>query len=266
MTIEFTQNQIDHIDINPSQNLDTIFLLFLGHAHSGHSIIGAMIDAHPDACITNETNIVKAIHQYQLNKQQVIALLLDTYKTHTTGWQNSEYFYNLNQTHQGVIDKPTLIGDKKAGGSTRVLHNSPHVFDYILKQFGSSLRIIYVARNPVDIIASYAYYMKQPPSMFHVNRFNENYQAVISAMEKTPKKQWLTVSQEAFINTPYKIMLEIYTFLELKTNKDILSAIKNWTSLVRNDLPKKSDFINIEEKLKAQINKKAASPIKRQLP
>lgn len=252
MTIDFTKEHIKSlVKVNQcTENLK--FLLFVGHAHSGHSLIGALIDAHPLAMVANEVNIVKSINEHKLNKRQTINLLTYAYLHNKGGWENSEYRYNLTDTYQGIIEEPKLIGDKKAGGSTRIFFKNPMLFDYILKEFGSNLRIVYVQRNAIDIIASYSYYMKQSPSMFHVNRFNENLETVQNIKSKTPEAQFLTIIQEEFVNQPYENMMTIYKFLGLNT-EGLQTKIKSWIGFVRPNLPKKSDYIKININLRNKI-------------
>ena len=41
------------------------FVLFIGHARSGHSLIGAILDAHPEIIIPHEYNVIDKWHDYK---------------------------------------------------------------------------------------------------------------------------------------------------------------------------------------------------------
>ncbi len=255
MTINYTHCEIENICVASEFDFDAKgrLLLFVGHAHSGHSLIGALLDAHPDVCLTNEVNVVKLIQQYQLNKEQIEKVLFHAYASNQIGWKNSAYKYNLKGGFQGMSDKPEVLGDKKAGGSTRIIFNHPEVYDDILKLYGDRLRVIYVERNPLDVVAAYSYYMQQEPSLFHVNRYNEN-KAVVEAIQlKTPAKQWLTIKQNAFVNEPYNQLMSAYDFIGVSTGA-LITQIQDWVSVVKSDIKGKSESIEINDNLKALIN------------
>lgn len=56
---------------NLKQRLTTLyngvetFVLFIGHARSGHSLIGAILDAHPEIIIPHEWNAIAKWDQYK---------------------------------------------------------------------------------------------------------------------------------------------------------------------------------------------------------
>lgn len=105
MTINLSKIEINNIvETIQIKQLDDIkqIVLFIGHAHSGHSIIGSILDAHPDVAIANEINIVKAIKDFKLTKREIESILLHySLKNQSElAWYNSEYRYKL---HNSII-------------------------------------------------------------------------------------------------------------------------------------------------------------------
>ncbi len=255
MTIQISKTEISKIvrNIQPIQ-LGRIkqLVLFVGHAHSGHSIIGSILDAHNQIALANEVNIVKLIHEYELTKVEIESVLLhySLLNGDQHSWHNSEYVYKIENSLQGKTKNPTIIGDKKAGGTTRIFYNHPQLIDKIMKLYGDELKFIFVERNPVDIVAAYSYYMKQPPSQFHVDRFNENLNTVKLIQSTVQNHQYLKIEQEIFIKKPYEVVVKLLEFLNIKYEP---SHIHKWVKNVRADIPGKSTQINIPAKLLAQL-------------
>jgi hypothetical protein len=255
MTVHFTPELIKHIEqVTEPADLQRInqLVLFVGHAHSGHSIIGAIMDAHPAMALANEVNIVKAIHEHQLNAQQIKSILL--FHSLSSGsqqhWKNSAYIHDIANSTQGQTSRPTVIGDKKAGGSTRIFFRHPALYSSILRTFGEQLRIIFVRRNPLDVVAAYSHYMQQPVSQFHVTRYIENLNTVRQVQKQTPKAQFLEVCQRDFVNNPVACMSRIFAFTGLPVTD---SELQRWTAHVRSDLAGKSASIALPEELTAQL-------------
>ena len=170
MTIDYQQAEILQIERQYDPlNEDKELLLFVGHAHSGHSIVGSILDCHRQVVLANEVNIVKVISEHRLTARQIEAVLIHEAKsTQSAKWLNSAYQYDVENSHQGVAnEEPLVIGDKKAGGSTRIFRREPWVLDHLLSLYGQRLKIIFVDRNPLDVVAAYSHYMQQPIGQFH---------------------------------------------------------------------------------------------------
>jgi len=256
MTINYTRQQLQDIEqqLADHQSGSALLLLFVGHAHSGHSIIGSILDNHPQVVLANEVNVVKAISEHRLSVRQVESVLLHEALVSSDKWINSAYQYDTAFGHQGQVkQKPRVIGDKKAGGTTRILHNHPWVLDYLQEQFGERLRVLFVQRNPVDVVAAYSHYMKQPIGQFHVDRYLENFATVQQVAKALPGDQFMTISQAAFVRQPQPQIEGALRFLGL--GEAINSEqLKQWCSVVRSDLKGKSEFIEVPEHLASQLH------------
>ena len=255
MTIALNKNEIEKITSRVSvEQLGHIrqFVLFVGHAHSGHSIIGAILDAHPLVAIANEVNIVNLIRKYKLSKIQIESILL--HYSFSGGkkkeWYNSEYKHNIEQSHQGETHIPHVIGDKKAGGTTRVLHVDYWVLSYIKSMYKDQLKVIFVNRNALDIVAAYSYYMKQKPCQFHVDRYFENLTVVKKIKNFLSPSSFIEVDQSKFIKNPHAETKRLFDFINIKTQKH---EIDSWVAHVKKNIKGKSKQIYIPDKLKIQI-------------
>lgn len=252
MTKNFDASEIKNLRSETWMQEVEGILLFLGHAHSGHSIIGAMIDSHPEAAIANEINILKSIRDHKLTKDQILNIL---YKeslgdNKTKEWLNSEYEYTFLQTQQGLTTHPKILGDKKAGGTTRIICNSEWTLDHLLHLFGTKVKFIYVERNPIDIVSAYAYYMKQRPSQFHVDRYIENRLTSLKVKKLVNSEQWLHIKQNNFVHKPEENLTRIFNFLDLSNDNKLN---KHLSSYVKSNIKSKSSIISLPENLKNQL-------------
>ncbi len=255
MTIDYTKAEILAIEHQHKQlNEDIELLLFVGHAHSGHSIIGSILDCHQHVVLANEVNIVKATSEHRLSARQIEAVLLHESRTSADNkWLNSAYQYDIEHSLQGSAKKePRVIGDKKAGGTTRILRRDPWLLDYLLSEYGKRLKFIFVQRNPLDVVAAYSYYMKQPICQFHVDRYIENFQTVEHVKNTVAAEQFIQVSQDAFVNAPVEQVTTVFNFLNLGKGLRQQDLVE-WCGIVRKDIVGKSQQINVPEELAAQV-------------
>lgn len=255
MALITTKTEIDKIckTISNEQlsNIES-FVIFLGHAHSGHSIIGALLDAHPEVAISNEINIPKLILDHQLDKTNIFKLTL-AYSLNSIQWKgekNTGYKYGIKNSFQGKTKYPKILGDKKGGGSTRVLRMHPEIINQLFETFKDKLKIIIVLRNPKDNIAAYSYYWKQELALQHIQRYYENLETTLN-IEKKYKDHCIKIQHSDFISNPFKIYKALLTFLNLKADDQM---IQKWTSIVNNKENKRSNEINWPDELLKEIN------------
>ena len=52
------------------------YCMFLGYPRSGHSLVGALLDAHPDVIIAHELDVLKYIGE-GCGRPQIYSLLLE---------------------------------------------------------------------------------------------------------------------------------------------------------------------------------------------
>ena len=162
----------DHIPIlsyNATAQVEK-FVLFVGYRRSGHSIIGSMMDAHPDIVIAHEFFIFKKyIHKpgmlENMSHRYILFSLLyqDSYSDAVQGLRTMDhnakgYSLQLNSSWQGRFRKLRVIGDKSGASTARMYFLFPNLFrkyyNELLKVVQVPLRVLHVVRNPYDIIAT----------------------------------------------------------------------------------------------------------------
>ena len=151
-------------DLLTQQTIDKIkkFSFFLGHPHSGHSIVGTIIDSHPHVVMAHEADIFSRVQKWkECNKTTIFNTIWKTIRTGTILQVQTLKGYTLDiddvyqNTYQDYID---VIGDKKGGWTAQVLLGNPGqwetVFNRIRTAVNLPMKVFHVIRNPYDNVAS----------------------------------------------------------------------------------------------------------------
>jgi hypothetical protein len=131
------------------------FVIFVGYPRSGHSLVGALLDAHPNVLVAHELDVLKyAALGY--SREQLFALLVRNEQARVAGGHVSStgYGYAVPGQWQGGYQRLEVIGDKKGGRSTIQLGRDPGLLDLLGTRVEVPLRIVHVVRNPHDVIAT----------------------------------------------------------------------------------------------------------------
>eukprot|EP00800_Vazella_pourtalesii_P012820 TRINITY_DN3003_c1_g4_i3.p1 TRINITY_DN3003_c1_g4~~TRINITY_DN3003_c1_g4_i3.p1 ORF type:complete len:174 (-),score=29.89 TRINITY_DN3003_c1_g4_i3:580-1101(-) len=104
------------------------FVLFIGYPRSGHSIVAALLDAHPHVVLSHELHVMQTWRTSRIEKKKYSKydmfkeILKNTKKTlHGHGFRsmnrtNKYYTLDVPGLYQGQYEKYIqVIGDKKGG-------------------------------------------------------------------------------------------------------------------------------------------------------
>jgi len=134
------------------------FLMFIGYPRSGHTLIRSLIDAHPNAIVANELDVISKWQQWSTadkNKYFLFnQLYLNSIKTATI---QHRYSYFVSGQWQGKYNNNLLvIGDKKGGKTTNQLKKLINVKALVeIEQVVEiPMKFLHVVRNPYDNIAT----------------------------------------------------------------------------------------------------------------
>lgn len=132
------------------------FCFFIGYPRSGHSLVGSLLNAHPEIVISHELDAVgHARHHF--SRSQIYALILERdeyFASMGRKWMGYEYV--VPNQFQGRSTRLRVIGDKRARTSTYWLGQDPHLLDRMRRVMGVPIRVIHITRNPYDNIATMA--------------------------------------------------------------------------------------------------------------
>lgn len=204
--------------------------LFIGYPRSGHSLIGSLIDAHPDAMISHELDAVKLM-KMGFSRQQIFFLALNNSETFSKkGRMWTGYSYEVPGQYQGKFKDLKVIGDKCGNQTTLGLESLGGSFDLLRKTFGENIYFLHVVRNPFDNIAT----MKsRGPQKMDLQHYIDVYFKLCESnkriIETVGEDRVLTIWHESVIKNPQETIKKICLFLSL----DILkSHVDDCSSLI----------------------------------
>jgi hypothetical protein len=134
-------------------DLETL-CVFVGYPRSGHSVIGAALDAHPDMMIAHELGLFRCLH-LRFPARAIYSLLIENSRKQTVnGRRVGSYSYEVEGQWQGSYRTLKVIGDKHGEGASRRLMRRPWLLTRLRQTFNLKIRMIHVIRNPYDNIST----------------------------------------------------------------------------------------------------------------
>jgi hypothetical protein len=129
------------------------FCLFVGYPRSGHSLVGAFLNAHRHAVVSHELDAPPLVLAGCTRDQLYARILARAGWFHLRG-DRSNFPYRVPGQWQGRFEELRLIGDKRGGAVTRCIAAHPDFLDRVRRLVGVPLRLVHVVRNPFDNVAA----------------------------------------------------------------------------------------------------------------
>ncbi|MFO7723260.1 MAG: sulfotransferase [Bacteroidales bacterium] len=206
------------------------FCMFTGYPRSGHSLVGAMMDAHPEMVISHELDVLEMLIQ-GFNYRQIYAMILQNSREFARkGRTWSGYSYEIKGAWQGKFRKLKVIGDKRGGRTSMLLTENFSLIEKLKNNIPVPIRFIHVVRNPFDNIITRVRQGNDVRKEItpegvreHIHRHFE--QAATNHRVITESGcHVLTIRHEDLISNPGEVLVSICNFLELEAPVKWLNA------------------------------------------
>lgn len=211
---------------------------FIGYPRSGHSLIGALLNAHPSVAIAHEVAAMRYAYLGFSTRQVYYLILRNAQRSGEQGKVLGGYVYNVPNQWQGRVRDLRVIGDKEGYGTTLRLRLSDHYLRRLRNGMGARITFIHVVRNPYDIISTRARrvrkYAKDP--MLGIDDFFSLCETVAEFKETLDPDEILELRHEQFVEDPERWLADLCGFLGVEASEDYL---RDCASIV-NDRPNKS--------------------------
>lgn len=153
----------------PREVMDNIksVVFFAGYPRSGHSIVGALLDAHPHIVISHELFLFSRFSVFnrfseKTWKENFFNMLFSKSvgdATNIRALQEKGYTLTLDSSWQGTYDRYIEVIGDKSGGMTSIeyLEDKEEFkknYYNLRKRLSIPVRTIHVLRNPFDMIAT----------------------------------------------------------------------------------------------------------------
>jgi hypothetical protein len=202
------------------------YCMFIGYPRSGHSLIGSLLDAHPNAIVAHELDALKFI-EAGFDKDQLYQLLLDNSRRFTRkGREWTGYNYEVPGQWQGRFDKLLVIGDKKGGRSTLRLAANPELLHQLRKTVATNVKFVHTIRNPYDNIATMHKRALEHDRNQALSATVEDYfsrcEMNANLKERLENCTVFDVRHESFVEDPKFLLRKLCGFLDLGYDEDYL--------------------------------------------
>lgn len=130
------------------------FCVFVGYPRSGHSIVGSVIDAHPDAVVAHRLNAMRFLERGFAVADVLFLMHRNAQRFSRAGRSLTGYSYPIPGLWQGRVGTLRLIGDQEGKKNAQTLHAHPALIDRLGSLGKISTRFVHVLRNPYDNITT----------------------------------------------------------------------------------------------------------------
>lgn len=212
---------LDHcVDSAPPRGI----ILFIGYARSGHSLVGSLLDAHPEIAISHELHGLERLHSGMTFDELIGAIKYNSYFFQRFGRTNTGYDYVVPGQYQGLCRGLSYAGDKNGNGTSLLLDRHPELIDGLLSKSPYPLKFIHVVRNPLDMAATKAL-RTGTSTMDATRRVLANIAVVANLKRCLPTGADLVdVSLEGLIERPEETIRELLAVLELQSPPGYVEA------------------------------------------
>ncbi len=199
------------------------YVMFVGYPRSGHSLIGALLDAHPNVVvIAHEMDALKFV-QSGFSKDQIFHLRLRNSESMAErGRSHSGYSYAVPNQWQGRFSTLQVLGDKKGAASAMRLRRTPGLFELLKRTLDIEIKLIHVIRNPYDVLATMSRRSPHKSLDTHMRVFFELCESMKDLKAQIPPPQLFDLELESFIAEPKAHLARLCSFLAVENSEAYL--------------------------------------------
>ncbi len=234
-----------------------VFVMFLGYPRSGHTLIGALLNAHPEVWISHELHVLKYIKNGNTRDEIFGKIIAQGKWFSARGECWSGYSYKVPRQWQGRFNNLKVIGDKRGGASTRWLTRYPDLLNKLEHVIQKDIRIIHNQRNPFDNITTRTRggneYLRETGEDELYKHINKHFKDVDTVARILENKQFniLNLSHEEFVSDPKQALITLCKFIGVDPYDDY---IRDAVSIVKKSTHKSRHSIVWPEKTKSIVN------------
>lgn len=228
------------------------FLQFVGFPRSGHSLIGAILDAHPEAMVAHELDALGLIEAgvgrralYRLIQANAEAFAAD-------GRHWNGFCYAVPEARGRPAQPPRLIGDKKGDWVARRILDNPRLLDRLRHWAPEPAKWILVTRHPLDNIATMSLRKGRTYDRLRIGTAGSDFRTALQAAQadgrvpatvqddmiadyrrlcagvaclkrQTDPDHWYELAYERFVAEPEAAIAELLRFTGLPADPDFLA-------------------------------------------
>jgi len=198
------------------------YCMFIGYPRSGHSIIGSLLDAHPNVIIGHEMDAFSFVMSGSTRGELYKSIIENSRAFTKAGRKWTGYSYAVPNQWHGRCTELKVIGDKKGGRSVWHLRSNPDLLSKLRDVVGVDAKLIHVIRNPFDNIST-IFKKEQDKGLRHAIEFYFEMADTVAEVKKTVNGQDLhEIKLESFIADSHGQLTKLCAFLGVDASEDYL--------------------------------------------
>lgn len=200
-----------------------VYAMFLGYPRSGRTLIGSLLNAHPDVLIAHELNALRYL-QWRFSRDRIFGLLLRRDREFgriDRRW--SGYDYRIEDLYQGTWRRLRVIGDKRGGASMRLLHRRPYLLERLRAELDMPLRMFHHVRNPFDNIARMAA-VSGASLGYTTERYFRNVDWAWETIARLDRRELMHVYHERLVAAPQETLAGLLAHLGVEADPGYLET------------------------------------------
>lgn len=199
------------------------YCMFVGTPRSGHSLVGALLNAHPELLIANELDALSRIREGIDRRALFEEILAADRDFAARGRRHMGFEYAVPGAWQGRFTRLRVIGDKKGGRSSWWLHDEPELLPRLRALVGLPLRFVHVVRSPWDNISTIA--RRHELSLdAAIAWYFDTCAAVAGIFARIPEEERHTLHHEDLVADPKGQLSALARSLEVSVDEGWLEA------------------------------------------
>lgn len=191
--------------------------LFIGYPRSGHTLVAALLDAHPNIVISKGVDPLQYLGQGFTLRQIYCLYLRQARRFAKHGGKSNGYSYLVPNQWNGKFSQLKVLGDKSGDLLSERLLAAPDILDEFLRKYPAEHKLIHVIRNPFDSITTLST-RNQLPLGDAINHYFALSRKVEHARLSIDPGNWINVRLEEIISDPQTELARLCRFLGQETS------------------------------------------------
>jgi hypothetical protein len=203
------------------------FLTFACTGQSGHTILAAILDAHPNSMVSEELKVMRKMAKGRwATPEEMFERVMKDSRDRVKGTRSYRRRIGTIEGQGTYEDKLLLLGDKcgwDAIGNYTERGEVPRTLLSFEESIGIPLYVIHALRNPYDLISNWVMGGKGTLDN-QIERFADTAYATqrIYYDSEFPKHRIMPIKNEALCANPSAVILDMCIFLELEPKQEFI--------------------------------------------